>query len=293
MSSEDGMATLDGIAGGNETQAALDAGVLIADPKGLDTDGRFWSIATPAGAAHRIVDLYVEAQKTAPHPRRKTGAVTVNDAESFVTYVGRHATADTEVWASVERRQLIAVLNGNGPTGVGDPGHGDHTATLSLQYTPAWRAWDALNGQLVPQVVFANHIEDRLVDIVEPSAAELLIIAQTFQSKKSVDYESAHRLSDGQTVLEYREQVTTGAGKKGEIEIPESFTVALAPFRGGPAYRVRARLRTRVADCALLLGYVLDRPEDVIEEAFGDVVSAVDVGLSDDPCGPIVNGWPR
>lgn len=290
MSNEDGTDTLDGIVGGNETQAALDAGLLLADPQPIDEDTRFWSIKTPAGAAHLLIDLDVEQQKTAPHPRRKTGAVVVADAEAFVTYVGRHGTPDTEVWADVERRQLIAVINGHG---IIDAGHGDHTVTLVLRHTPGWKAWLALNGQLLPQVAFAEHVEDRLVDIVDPPAGVLLEIAQTFQSKKHVDYESSHRLSDGQTVLEYREVVTSGAGKKGELAIPEAFIVALTPFRGGETYKVRARLRTRVADGVLGLGFVLDRPEEVLEAAFADVVSAVDVGLSDDPCGPIVNGWPR
>ena len=276
----------------SETQDALDAGLALAAPHDVDGRGRFFSVTVPAGAEHELIDLDVETQKTADHPRRKTGYFHVYDAESFVTYVGRHCTADTEVWASVERRQVQAVINGHGPAGVGSPGHHDHTATLVLQHTPGWLAWLKLDGRLLHQVEFAEHIEDRLIDVVDPPAADMLLIAQTFQSKKSVDYESAQRLSDGQTVLEYREHVTTGAGPKGQLAVPDAFLIALTPFRGGETYKVRARLRTRVADGALLLGYVLDRPEEVLEAAFKDVVSAVDVGLSDDPCGPIVNGWP-
>lgn len=275
----------------NETQAALDAGLALAEPRPIGGDDRrFYSVTIPDGADHKLIDLYAEEERFAPRPRRKTGAVIVGTAEAFVTYVGRHATADTEVWASVDHRKMVAVINGHG---INQAGHGDHTATLVLSHTPGWKAWLALNGQLVSQVAFAEHVEDRLIDIVDPPAADLLMIAQTFQSKKAVDYESSHRLSDGETVLEYRERVTSGAGKKGEVSIPESFTVALTPFRGGATYKVRARLRTRVNDGQLLLGFVLDRPEEVLEGAFADVVSQVDVGLSDDLCGPIVAGWPR
>ena len=44
---------------------------------------------------------------------------------------------------------------------------------------------------------------------------------------------------------------------------------------GGAAYKVTARLRYRINDGALRLGYVLDRPEDVHAKAFSELVERV------------------
>lgn len=266
---------------------AVNAGVLSARPQNLDDDGRFVGVTIPEGGGFEVIDLHEKALALADRPDRKTGRNTVNDARSLIEYVQRHGTDDTELWADVEKRSILAVINGNSPA---SPGHGDHRVTLALRLTPAWKAWTTLSGQYVDQESFAEHIEARQPDVVDPQAAVLLEIAQTFKATKKADFESSKRLSDGQTVFEYRETVNASAGKKGELAIPETFTLALAPFQGSPTYKVTARLRTRTNDGTLRIGYLLDRPEEVLEAAFNDVLSDVATDLD---AFPLFAGWPQ
>lgn len=271
----------------NDTIVEAAQAAAVPQPLGNDED-RFFTVTTPAGGTTKVIDLEQLREPFAAHPRRKRGTVTVRDAESLVAYIDRHGTDHTEVWADRGLGQIVAVINGHAAHHDGLAGHGDHRVTLALRHTPAWKAWATLNTKMLGQAQFAEHIEDRQIDIVDPKPADMLEVVQTFKAAKKVDFESSQRLSSGEVVLEYRETVNAQAGKKGQLTIPERFTLGLIPYEGSDAYRVTARLRYRIADGQLHLGYALDRPEDVLENAFNDVVAEVEAGIE----APLFRGWP-
>lgn len=238
------------------TQAAgprqLERGELYALPDGLS-----------------VHDL----ERFADYPLRKRGTVTVRDARSFSTYLGKHEVdGDTEIFADPGTFELVAVLDSHGR---GLAGWREHRLVLGLAHTPAWKAWAKLDRQLLPQQQFAEHLEDRLVDVVRPSGADMLELAQTFHATKAAAFESSQRLSTGEVQLSYKEDVEAKAGRAGRLSIPETFDLALVPFEGAKAYKVTARLRYRLHDAHLVIGYTLERPEDVLRAAFDDVLSEV------------------
>lgn len=281
----------------SDLQAVVDAGIAIAQPRRLDD--RFYSVTTPAGAQHHVIDLEQHRDRYRDRPRRKTGTTVVHDADSFVTYLAKHALPETEIYADVTTGALVAVINAhghveqtNGVTAVEADdfaGWGDHRLHLQLHKTTAWKAWEAHDRRLLGQVDFAEHIEDRLLDIVTPPGADMLELAQTFQATRAVGFESSKRLSSGQTQLTYREEENATAGKKGQLQIPERFELALVPFEGGEPYKVTARLRYRINGATLAIGYVLDRPEDILRAAFLDTVTDVASRTQRD----VLNGVPN
>jgi len=238
----------------------------------------------------RHLDLRDEMEADNPRPGRKKGTVDAHDAPAFIAYLAKHALLETEVWADIAHQRLVAVINANqGADNTGDQaGWGDHRVHLVLRKTPAWTAWAANDKKYLTQSAFAEHVEERLPDFVAPSGAEMLELAQSFKANTKVGFESSRRLKSGETTLEYREETTATAGKKGSIVIPDVFTLGLAPFDGTEGYKVNARFRYRINDGALLLGYVLERPEDILRSAFDDIVTAVDGGIA----GTIWHGTP-
>lgn len=271
-----------------ETAAAFHAGLAAAEPHALDEASRFYVLTPADGSTPVVVDLLERTQALAPTPLRKKATVTVHTAEALVDYVARHHSLHTEVWSDSESARILAVLNGNA---IGQPGHGDHTALLTLRKTDAWKAWEAASGKLGSQVALAELIEERAVDVVNPSSAVLLEVAQTFKGARSADFESSHRLSTGEVSFVYREQVNATAGKKGEVAIPETFELALAPYEGSPTYKVIARLRYRISEGSLAIGFVLERPKEVLLAAFNDVRAEVENGVPEGT--PVLAGWPR
>jgi len=264
------------ISTGSDVQAAVDAGTALAKPTEVP-EGAVMAFALPAGGKVHVIDQ--DLDKYREHPRRKVGTVTVHDAGSFVEYLAKHALGETEVYADLDGRRVVAVLNAHmGVTddGVEDyAGWSDHRLTLRLSTTPAWDAWLKLNGRLAGQLQLAEHFEDRLPDFVTPAGAEMLEVAQSFTANRSVRFESSRRVKSGETTLVYVEDTEARAGRKGDLTIPDTFELALVPFEGSDPYRVKARLRYRINDGALVIGYTIERPEDVLRAAFLDVVDTI------------------
>lgn len=272
-------------------QVIADYVTAAAEPHVLDPADRFHSVIIPNGASHKVIDLETCREALLPNPRRKTGTVAIHDAATFIAYLGKHAVDETEVWADLDKQALVAVINGHGSSATDDtglPGHGDFRARLALTHTPAWAAWMANNGRLLTQLQFAEHIEARAIDIKTPSGAEMLEVAQSFQAKRNLSFESGRSLSTGEVQLEYREEIKESAGKKGNLSFPREIGLALIPFVGGDPYGVKARLRYRIADGNLQMGYLLERPEDVLADAFGQILEQVEAGIEV----PVFRGTP-
>lgn len=257
----------------NDAQVIVRTAQEAASPRTLEP-GVAYGVLIPGSennAAHYEV---VDTERFLTAPSRKRGSVTFSTGASLEAYVNKHAIEGaTEMFADVDNLRVVAVLNGHAKE---TTGWGDHRATLQLRHTPEWKRWAAKDGQLVDQVQFAEHIEQGLAEIVEPPAAEMLELAQTFQANTKVVFRSSNLLNNGQRQLQYEETMDAKAGEKGNLVIPPSFTIGVAPFEGADPYRISARLRFRIREGHLTIGYSLDRPDVVLRTAFDDVLTSLE-----------------
>lgn len=248
-----------------------------------------------------------DTDQYAENPRRVSAARVVTDAASFVAYVNRHALAGTEVYAHTNTSTVVAVIDSHqstdGPTPA-LPGWQKHTLKLALEKSKAWLAWEAADGKLFDQQTFADFLDDRYLDVIDPAPAVLIDIARTFQAKTSVNFESGFREGSGDVTLQYVEDTKAKAGQKGDIEIPARIQLALRPYVGGPIYSIWASFRYRLNAGHVALGFRLERPENILEAAFADIVTEIRDGRTDKKDGeeifihagigevPIFNGKP-
>lgn len=231
----------------------------------------------------------VNLERYAPRPHRPGGTVTVLTAEAFLTALQHRAhEADTvAVYGDPDSCQLVAVLNDDYD---GRGGWRDHRIELTLKPTPEWTHWTRCAG-IGNQERFATVIEEGEDEIVEPSAAVMLDIAQSFHASTGGKFKKTHRLAGGKTQLVWEEDTDAKAGESGEVKIPETFTLALRPFYGADPRPVTARLRWRISSGALQIGYELKRPDEVRREAFAtDVLGAIEGGVPSDV--PVIEGTP-
>lgn len=252
--------------GGGDAQVIVDTAMDAAKPAVLDPT-QIHHRVVPAGATGEVIDL----ERYLPAPRRERGSVRLQTVDDFVRYVQRHDDpAATTVWVDIDAHLVVAVLNDHTQE---DAQWGDHRATLQLKPTDEWTHWTSRDGKLLAQEDFAEHIEDGLAEIVSPDGATMLEVAQSIQGTTKAEFKAAHRLSNGTIGVQYVEEQTAAAGAKGEIEIPERFELAIAPFLGEEPYRVRARLRYRIRSGDLAIGYRLDRPNDVVRDAIDHIAN--------------------
>lgn len=238
----------------NNSQAILDAGINLAEPRAID-DHPY--ILVPAGSTVMDAESYLVS------PLRKRGTVTLNDVASFVAFVNAEKTDATRLYGQYQPPGFQAVFNDHGA----EPAWKDYRATYACPLSVEWQTWTKSSGRQMNQADFAAFIENNLPDIAIPPAADMLEISRSLEAKKKVNFASGIRLSNGQNELTYEEQIS-GSAAKGKLQVPEEFTVGIPVLEGGINYAVVARLRYRIADGgALTMWYELIRPHKILEDA--------------------------
>lgn len=266
------------------TDSTLEAGPLTGDaqaiiqhvratsePRKLEP-GRIY-LATDEDGDQNIIDTNQWSER----PRRYDRSVLVHDTDSLIGYVKTHQQHQdgVEVWVSPgpngRTPVVTAVLDANGWR--------NHMVRLLFEATPDWEAWLGISGDQLSQEKFSEFVEDHVDDIVIPSGATMLELAQSIRARSKSNFKSDKRLANGQTQLEYTETIDATAGKAGTIVIPDEITLALQPFQGSKVYKVRAKFRYRISGGNLSLGVKLLNPERVVQAVLDDVVDDLHEGL--------------
>ncbi len=232
------------------------------------------TIANTPVLVHR--DGRIESlERYMPSPLRKRARAAFCEPQSFIDYVVAHTQVGTSLFGDVneEGGLFTAILDYHLPEDLeaattADAQWGEHTARLALQTTPEWRRWLASNAKPFEQAAFAEFLEDNVRDVVRPSGAELLEVALTLQAAKKVAFRSGVRLSNGEHQLTYVEEIAGQAGSTGQLQVPERFTIAVAPFEGTDPVEIEVRLRYRLMEGRVVFIYQLLRPDVKIREVW-------------------------
>jgi uncharacterized protein YfdQ (DUF2303 family) len=246
----------------SDIQAAVACGAALGDPRTplVDENAGVYTVVPKEYALKSLEDFL-------PRPLRIRENVQLYDTDSFIGYVnGFKRDGESRVFFDGEREQFVSVLDYHGQ----EPSWCDHTATFKPRRSVEFETWMGSNRRQMTQVDFARFLEENMPDVVEPNSADLLQVALTFEAKKTVEFASGVRLSNGQIQFQY-DEVVRGAAQKGTIEIPEQFVLGISIHMNGPAYRIPVRLRWRLAEGKLVFWYEVVRPHRFIEDAFKEI----------------------
>lgn len=222
---------------------------------------------------------HTDHDRSADRPRRTIASVVVRDSAGFAAAVEQRKFQTVALYADDESMALTAILNDDhGQV----PGWRDNRVSLALRRTPEWAHWTSRDGRMLEQKEFALHIEDGLKEIIDPAAADMLDLAQTFQATTAAKFKGGQRLATGERQFVYEEEIDAAAGKAGQVAIPDSFTLRVAPFYGSPTVDITARFRFTLRANVLTLGYKLDRPHEVELTAFQATTTDVEATLGID-----------
>lgn len=255
-----------------ENDAIIDLYSATHDAQQLDKRGIY--LTSGPDGKRELIDIADRIRELdASIPARKRGQYTLTTAEDLIDYLAKHGQSHvTELWGNDKTGTVRAVINAHQTT---LPGHEDHTATLHLPFTKDYTDWVKTDGKLISQTEFAEFIEDHLPNFTTPAAADMLELAQTFQATTKGTFESSHRVKTGETNLAFTNEHTATAGKKGTLTIPDTFAIAVRVYERADAYRITARFRYRITERGLLLGYRLDRIDDIRQAAFDAVTATI------------------
>lgn len=243
-----------------DVEAALAAGMQLAPSR--DVEGVPYVVLPEGASVHNLEAMLAQ-------PARKKGSVTLRDVGSFIAFVKAEKTAASRLYGTVNPPSFAAVFNDHAD---GDyAGWRDYRASYACPLSREWSTWNAASGKQMAQSDFAAFIENNLPDIANPPAAAMLEISRSLEAKKKVNFASAIRLDNGQNQFTYEEEIS-GTAQKGQLQIPEEFTIGVPVLEGGPQYAVQARLRYRIGDGGkLTMWFELIRPHKIVEDAAAEV----------------------
>lgn len=206
----------------------------------------------------------------------------VTDVPSFLAELDRYNLdpASSTLWGDETRGRVEAVYNDHCAD---DAGLRDNRLALELRADQDWATWHQLSGQYLQQEQFGDAIEELLHTVVEPAQADLMEVIDSIRATSKGTFESRISRADGGQQLEYKEEVSTSAGRSARLEVPKTVVLALRPWEGLDTYRVEGWFRLRVQGGQLSLAIKLKPTRNVLRTAWSDVVQQIEDHLDGKP----------
>lgn len=228
-----------------------------------------------------MFDLEAFAQK----PARKRGTVTVDRVQSLARYVNTFGGKDgsTMAFADVKHPKgaCIHVVLDYHTAKAGEARWCDHEAIYQMTQTREWKEWLRHDGKRMSQMEFAEFLEDRMVDIADPPAADVYSLVRTLEAKRQVNFRSATRQEDGSIRVAYDEEIETrGGSQKGQVDVPSELTLAIRPFEGMDKWKLQVRLRYRLNEGSITFWYQIVEPDRVREACFEEQVGVFEKAVN-------------
>lgn len=254
-------------------------------PLGQDVDGIERGVmVVPQGLEVKGLKPLLDAYRTAPERRR--GTAHVADLDSFIGLVNRFKDEDSSVFADLNPKApcLLCVLDYHRQGAAGAPRFGHHRVRYTFPLSDEWVAWTTHSGTPFGQRDFADFIENRLADTLDPAGAgdgvkkfaellgcsfgspqRLLELSRGLTVHVGQRVTNQLNLATGESQLQFAEEHHDD--KKQPLRVPGAFLIGIRVFRSGHAYQMAARLRYRVQSGAVVWSYDIYRQDAVFDDA--------------------------
>ena len=228
-------------------------GARIADPIVETEEGRRFAFLPDGFDLKEITD----PDRLSPAIKQ---SVVVDDANSLSVYTNRFSDRRSIILADYDSLSIVAALDwhhANDAEAPLSPDRCAHKATLKLRDSEEFQRWNAVQGDMHEQSVFAEFLEENAVDVIHPEPSTLIEISRDLEATQGVKFKAGNRLESGDRSFTYE----TDTHVKGEISVPREFTLGIPLFQGEEPTEIRAAFRFRPRPDGLYLGFVWRRVE--------------------------------
>lgn len=261
-----------------ETQTIVELASGIK-PVSIGGEAHIMGLALPPDWTYHVEDR----EKLLDAPARKKGNVRLDDTESFIAYVIKHADENfTNLYCSADyiksEVSFRCVFNDHG-SGNDDQQWQDYTANYNPLFSEEWKRWIGSNKKLFTQLEFAMFIEENLSDIAStsnmPSGSDLLSMATSFEATQDMKFKSSVRLQNGGIDMSFLQDDNAQTLQK--MQMFEKIAIGIPVFWGSnaEAYQITARLRYRNKEGKLVFWYELIRADKVLEDATKQLIEKI------------------
>lgn len=261
-----------------DPRGALDAaidGARLASPL-IDRGDRQFAFV-PEG--YNLKDISDPARL----PDRVRQDVAVDDRASLIAFVNRFSNSDTVLFADFDALTISAVIDfhtSNEPAVA--PRAGDFVARFKLLPSEEFLRWDKMEGEMWPQAVFAEFLDENSMNISDPEPATMLEISRELEATIGAVFKAKVSLQNGDRAFTYETETKT----KGDLVVPKRFTLCIPLFNGEGPELLEANFRFRPTGEGLTLGFFWHRVEVRRRAFFNEIAAAVSEGTGR----PVFNG---
>lgn len=208
-------------------------------------------------------------EKYLPGPVSLRRTLKTETVESFMDYYKKWHNPESELFASRGDVRVLGMLDEHKIASTYFS-RCAHKVVYTCPLSREWDAWTRHDRRKMTQVEFAEFLEDRVLDVVEPPGADLMTLASQLRIIRKAAFGSSTVLATGEMSFAYSQENDTGT-----VEIPAMITLALPVFMNGTNYKIQARFKYRLNDGVLSLWYELVDPEKYVDDAFSDVLKVI------------------
>ncbi len=252
-------------------------------------------------------------------PERRSGTARFTDLSSFLAHANRFKGENSVLYANDDAKSpsLTCVFDYHeaGSNEFEGTHFGQHRGVYPFPLSETWQAWSkAEDGGPMGMSEFAEFLEDRIGDVIEPLGAPiegepeadqrlraqiqrlgctlaspslLLDLSRNFRVNENSRTKVAQTLSSGEVSLKFENEHTDENGAP--LRVPNMFLIQTPVFHGGALYRVPVRLRYRASSGQVR--WIVERlhPELIFEDAIKEALDRAtgETGL------PVYRGAPE
>lgn len=238
-----------------------------------------------------------------PKPARIREKVKLNSTESYIAYVNTFKGHSTQMFSWMGKKGfgaktifdyhipplkrgpsvLTSSIRGAGSDDLihrAQPDWKEHTALLELELHPVFERFLEKNRVFLKQLEFAEFIEDNLMYVVEPKAADLLEIIQEMKGTRNVVFVRGERIANGETNLVYQESLSA-TDKTGKMKMPEKIQLSMPIFNHDKTPTdITANFRWRISDDDKIQGKLfysisIEQVEEMINKAREEIIEVI------------------
>lgn len=215
----------------------------------------------------------LDLEKMMPIPSRIKASEIFIDHPSFIAYVNRYKpTMQPQIFVQKTDNGLKAKcvfdyhnpgkeVNTTETTGseqIPVPQWGDHKAYLNLEYSQDYKTLRENSEDWKSQEDFALFVEDNLHLFQTPDGAEMLEMAQDLRGAKNATWRASRRLNNGQSAIEYDENLSAASKSQGvDLIVPNTLVLRCPLFEGFEPETFTAAFRWRLKDGHVFFSYRL------------------------------------
>lgn len=226
-------------------------------------------------------------------PERKAGTACLVELQSLIDHVNRHKDSNTVLFAhpgdseADKAPSITAVFDYNESGPEGAPRFGKHRALYEFPLSEQWTVWQEAGEKTFNQQEFAEFIEERITDIVDPATAgekvrefaedsgfnlanpaTLMNLSRNLSVRVGQKVTNNFNPQSGETQLNF--ETTHSDQMGGPLKVPGAFILRIPVFRNGSLYEPLVRLRYRVHGGTVLWNFALHRTDIIFDHAFGE-----------------------